>query len=239
MFYLNGRTRPIILSLTICRTDYCSATGRRQSPRTLCVVTNRHIVAIVTSGIVWKSRSRDLCGLNPEHTCVQVHDLGWVQLFISGWPRLSTVVYLWLNWASSVSGPGREGSVSAAGSTSVALSKDCLRYTTLSNMVSRVSSSLLSFYGRKHKCRNDSRADYGSMFTQRNDHAEASTQCWTFMVLRWVLVSGPITALAAASPWRKVKQFGRSPSGPFGGRKERPQGRKRSVTSLRCMSVGP
>ena len=31
----------------------------------------------------------------------------------------------------------------------------------------------------------------------RSDHADASTQLWTFMVLRGVIVSGPITALAA------------------------------------------
>ena len=46
------------------------------------------------------------------------------------------------------------------------------------------------------------------------------------MVLRRVLVSGPITALAAASPQQKVTISGRRTSGPRGGRKEGPQGRK-------------
>ena len=48
------------------------------------------------------------------------------------------------------------------------------------------------------------RADHGPTFTQHNDHADASTQSLTFMVLRLslVLVSGPIAALAAASPQR-------------------------------------
>ena len=41
-----------------------------------------------------------------------------------------------------------------------------------------------------------------------------------FLVLRRVYVSGPITALAAASPRRKVKNVGRRTSGPCGGRKE-------------------
>ena len=59
------------------------------------------------------------------------------------------------------------------------------------------------------------------------------------MVLRLVLVSGPITALAAASPQRKVTVSGRRTSGPHGGRKEGPQGRKGSVTPLRCVNVGP
>ena len=56
------------------------------------------------------------------------------------------------------------------------------------------------------------RADYGPMFTQHKDHVDASTQSWTFMVLHQVLVSGPITALAAASPQRKVTIFGRRTS---------------------------
>jgi hypothetical protein len=59
------------------------------------------------------------------------------------------------------------------------------------------------------------------------------------MVPRQVLVSGPITALAAASPRRKVTILGRRTSGPYGGRKEGPQGHKGSVTSLRCVNVGP
>ena len=44
---------------------------------------------------------------------------------------------------------------------------------------------------------------------------------WTFMVLRRVLVSGPITALAAGSPRRKVKIF---VTFRHGGCKEGPQG---------------
>ena len=56
----------------------------------------------------------------------------------------------------------------------------------------------------------DSRAGYGSTFTQRNDPADALMQSWTFMVLRRVSVSRPITALVAASPRRKVKSFRRS-----------------------------
>ena len=73
-------------------------------------------------------------------------------------------------------------------------------------------------------------ADSGPTFTQRNNHADALTQSWTITVLHSVLVSGPITALAAASPQRKVTIFGRRTSGPCGGRKEGPQGRKGSVT---------
>ena len=49
-------------------------------------------------------------------------------------------------------------------------------------------------------------------------------------------VSGPITALASASRRRKVKISGRRTSGPGGGRKEGPQGRKGSVTPLRTIS---
>ena len=71
------------------------------------------------------------------------------------------------------------------------------------------------------------------MFTQRKDHADASTQSGTFMVLRLVSVSGPITALADASPQWKVTIFGRRTSGPCAGHKEGPQGRKGSVTPLR------
>ena len=44
-----------------------------------------------------------------------------------------------------------------------------------------------------------------------------------------VLLNGPITALAAASPRRKVPIFGRRMSGPCGGRKEGPRGRNGSV----------
>ena len=64
------------------------------------------------------------------------------------------------------------------------------------------------------------RAHYGPTLPQRNDHTDASTQSWTFMVLRPVLVNGPITALAAASPRRNATIFGRRTSGPCGGRKE-------------------
>ena len=52
------------------------------------------------------------------------------------------------------------------------------------------------------------------------------------MVLHLVLESGPITALAAASPRWKVTISGRRTSGPCGGRKEGPQGRQGSVTPL-------
>ena len=48
------------------------------------------------------------------------------------------------------------------------------------------------------------------------------------LVLRWVLVSGPITALADASPRCKVPIFGRCTSG----REEGPQGCKGSVNPL-------
>ena len=66
-----------------------------------------------------------------------------------------------------------------------------------------------------------------------------STQSWTFMVLRGVLASGPITALAAASPQQKVTISGRSTSGPHGGRKEGPQGRKGSVRPWGWVNAGP
>ena len=52
------------------------------------------------------------------------------------------------------------------------------------------------------------------------------------LVLRGVLVSGPITALAATSNRRKDTILGRRTSGPCGGRKEGPQGRKGSATPL-------
>ena len=67
------------------------------------------------------------------------------------------------------------------------------------------------------------------------------TVTWSapFMVLRRVLVSGPITSLAAASPQWKVTVFGRRMSGLCGGRKEGPQGRKGSITPLRYANVGP
>ena len=53
------------------------------------------------------------------------------------------------------------------------------------------------------------------------------------LALRQVLVSGPITALAAASPRRGVTIFGRRTLGPCGGRNDG------SVTPLRCLNVGP
>ena len=46
------------------------------------------------------------------------------------------------------------------------------------------------------------------------------------MLLRGVAVSGPITALAAASPRQKVFIYGRRPSAPRGGREEGPGGRE-------------
>ena len=50
-----------------------------------------------------------------------------------------------------------------------------------------------------------------------------------------VLVSGPMTALAAASPQHKVTIFGRRTSGSYGGHKEGPQGRKGSISPLHCV----
>ena len=58
------------------------------------------------------------------------------------------------------------------------------------------------------------------------------------MVLRGVLVSGPITALASASPQRKVTISGRRTSDPRGGRKEGPQGRQGSVTPVALCQRG-
>ena len=52
------------------------------------------------------------------------------------------------------------------------------------------------------------------------------------LVLCRVLVSGPITALAAASPRHKVTIFRRRASGPRGGRKEGQQGCNGSVNPL-------
>ena len=49
---------------------------------------------------------------------------------------------------------------------------------------------------------------------------------------RLVLVSGPIKALAAASPRRKDKMFGRHMSGPCGGRKEVPEENYGSIIPL-------
>ena len=54
-----------------------------------------------------------------------------------------------------------------------------------------------------------------------------------------VSVSGSIAALAAASPQREVTISGRRTSGPCGGRKEGPQGRKGSVSPLGCVNAGP
>ena len=54
------------------------------------------------------------------------------------------------------------------------------------------------------------------------------------MVVRQVLVSGPITALRRLNVAISV----RSTSGPRSGRKEGPPGRKGSVTPLRCENVG-
>ena len=53
------------------------------------------------------------------------------------------------------------------------------------------------------------------------------------------VLSGPITALTAASPRRKVTTFGRRTSGRCGGRKEGPQGREGSVTPSCCINVRP
>ena len=53
------------------------------------------------------------------------------------------------------------------------------------------------------------------------------------------VVSGPITALAAALPRRKVTIFGRRTSGPWGGRKEGPQGRNGPIAPMPCVNVGP
>ena len=49
------------------------------------------------------------------------------------------------------------------------------------------------------------------------------------LVVRRVSASGPITALATASPQRKVNVFGRHTSGPDGEGKEGPHGRNGSV----------
>ena len=69
------------------------------------------------------------------------------------------------------------------------------------------------------------RLSYGSTSTQRpRRRFDAVVNLYWFCV--WFLVSGPITALAAASPRRKVTIFGRRTSGPCSGRKEGPQGRK-------------
>ena len=58
------------------------------------------------------------------------------------------------------------------------------------------------------------------------------------LVLRRVLVSGPITALVAASPQLKVRIFGRRTPGPCGGRKEGPQGHNGSVNPLALRQRG-
>ena len=64
------------------------------------------------------------------------------------------------------------------------------------------------------------RADYGSTFMQRNDHADAS-------------------ALAAASLQLKVIIFGRRTSGPCGGRNEGPQGRNPLALGERRTIISP
>ena len=83
------------------------------------------------------------------------------------------------------------------------------------------------------------RADYSP--TSRNARTTQTLQRSRepVLVLRRVLVSGPITALAAASPRWKVKICVRRTSGPCGGRKEGPQGSNGSVTPLRCVNVEP
>ena len=60
------------------------------------------------------------------------------------------------------------------------------------------------------------------------------------LVMRQVLLSEPITALAAASPQRKVTRRlqKRRTSGPCGGRKEGPQGRNGSVNPLALRQCG-
>ena len=58
------------------------------------------------------------------------------------------------------------------------------------------------------------------------------------LVLRRVYVGGPITALAAASPRRKVRILGSRTSGPFGGRKEGPKGCNGSVNPLALRQCG-
>ena len=58
------------------------------------------------------------------------------------------------------------------------------------------------------------------------------------LLLRWALVGGPITALAAALPRRKITIFGRRAPGPWGGRKEGPQGRNRSVNPFALHRCG-
>ena len=58
------------------------------------------------------------------------------------------------------------------------------------------------------------------------------------LVLLQVLVSGLITALAAASPQCKVTISGRRTSGRCGGRKEGPQGRNGSVNPLALLQRG-
>ena len=53
-------------------------------------------------------------------------------------------------------------------------------------------------------------------------------------------MSGPNTALAAASPQRKGSNFsGGARQGPCGGRTEGPQGRNGSINPLRCVNVEP
>ena len=56
--------------------------------------------------------------------------------------------------------------------------------------------------------------------------------CEPVLVVGRVLMSGHITALAAALPRSKVIILGRRTSDPCGGRKEGPQGRNGSVNPL-------
>ena len=116
----------------------------------------------------------------------------------------------WAAW------PRRREATWGGGSAS-ALRWRCVYLPSLGGLSQTASSETTLFkWFKKRQLRSDS----GPAFTQPNDHADALTQSWTFMVLRGVSVSGPITALAAASPQQKVTISGRSKSGPGGGRKE-------------------
>ena len=75
------------------------------------------------------------------------------------------------------------------------------------------------------------------MTTQTLRRSREPLWFWVWVMVR-VLVSGPITALAAASPQRKVTIFGRCTSGPCGGLKEGAQGRGASVTPLALRERG-
>ena len=73
------------------------------------------------------------------------------------------------------------------------------------------------------------------MSTQPNEHTPQRSR-EPHLVRRQVLVSEPITALATASPRRKVQIFWGRMSGPCGGSKEGPQGRNGSVNPP-CVDV--